>query len=222
MSQTYVEINKYWDRISKVLILIVDAGLNWFFIRTVKTRLLQQHGLAKYKPLVGFNSMLMILSIVMDVMLIGLMSLPNQVVYVQFHPVAYMVKLNIEMSMASLITRLAKNQDAEFRLNSLTYSQDQHTHTGRNRGKKDQGIDPKGPHKASVQAMQLDKESEAMRDDTPGIHKRFDVNVTVERPGSLSTNDGQGDEGQSTNNFQRVGDEVPLTTNAWSPTTKKR
>jgi len=222
VSQTYVEINKYWDRISKVLILIVDAGLNWFFIRTVKTRLLQQHGLAKYKPLVGFNSMLMILSIVMDVMLIGLMSLPNQVVYVQFHPVAYMVKLNIEMSMASLITRLAKNQDAEFRLNSLTYSQDQHTHTGRNRGKKDQGIDPKGPHKASVQAMQLDKESEAMRDDTPGIHKRFDVNVTVERPGSLSTNDGQGDEGQSTNNFQRVGDEVPLTTNAWSPTTKKR
>jgi hypothetical protein len=41
-------------------------------------------------------------------MLIGLMSLPNQVVYVQFHPVAYMVKLNIEMSMASLISRLAR------------------------------------------------------------------------------------------------------------------
>ncbi len=43
-----------------------------------------------------------------QVMLIGLMSLPNQVVYVQFHPVAYMVKLNIEMSMASLIARLAR------------------------------------------------------------------------------------------------------------------
>jgi hypothetical protein len=43
-----------------------------------------------------------------QVMLIGLMSLPNQVVYVQFHPVAYMVKLNIEMSMATLISRLAR------------------------------------------------------------------------------------------------------------------
>ena len=36
------------------------------------------------------------------------MSLPNQVVYIQFHPVTYMVKLNIEMSMASLISRLAR------------------------------------------------------------------------------------------------------------------
>jgi hypothetical protein len=35
------------------------------------------------------------------------MSLPNPVVYIQFHPVTYMVKLNIEMSMASLIIRLA-------------------------------------------------------------------------------------------------------------------
>lgn len=42
-------------------------------------------------------------------MLIGLMSLQNQVVYIQFHPVAYMVKLNIEMSMAGLITKLARN-----------------------------------------------------------------------------------------------------------------
>ena len=41
-------------------------------------------------------------------MLIGLMSLPNQVVYMQFHPVAYMVKLNIEMSMANLIRKIAK------------------------------------------------------------------------------------------------------------------
>lgn len=31
-------------------------------------------------------------------MLIGLMSLPNQNTYIQFHPVVYMAKLNIEMS----------------------------------------------------------------------------------------------------------------------------
>lgn len=38
------------------------------------------------------------------------MFLKNQVVYIQFHPVVYMVKLNIEMSMASLIVRLAKGK----------------------------------------------------------------------------------------------------------------
>lgn len=38
------------------------------------------------------------------------MFLKNQVVYVQFHPVVYMVKLNIEMSMASLIVRLAQGK----------------------------------------------------------------------------------------------------------------
>lgn len=46
-------------------------------------------------------------------MLIGLMSLPNQVVYVQFHPVAYMVKLNIEMSMASLIVHVARGHTSD-------------------------------------------------------------------------------------------------------------
>jgi hypothetical protein len=43
------------------------------------------------------------------------MSFPNPVVYIQFHPVTYMVKLNIEMSMASLIIRLARvNPSNEF------------------------------------------------------------------------------------------------------------
>jgi hypothetical protein len=45
----------------------VDAALNWYFLRTVKIRLVQQHGLVKYKPLVGFNAKLMVLSIAMDV-----------------------------------------------------------------------------------------------------------------------------------------------------------
>ena len=46
----------------------------------------------------------------MMIRLIGLMFLKNQVVYIQFHPVVYMVKLNIEMSMASLVVRLAQGK----------------------------------------------------------------------------------------------------------------
>jgi hypothetical protein len=67
VSETFVKINNVWDKISKVLILIVDAGLNWYFLKTVKTRLVNQHGLTKYAPLVGFNAKLMVLSIAMDV-----------------------------------------------------------------------------------------------------------------------------------------------------------
>lgn len=65
----YVRINEIWDRISKILILIVDAGLNYYFLRTVKERLVTQHGLSKYAPLVTFNARLMIVSILMDVSL---------------------------------------------------------------------------------------------------------------------------------------------------------
>jgi hypothetical protein len=36
------------------------------------------------------------------------MHLSNPMVYTQFHPVAYMVKLNIEMTMASLIKKIAQ------------------------------------------------------------------------------------------------------------------
>jgi hypothetical protein len=62
-----VIINKYWDRTSKFLIMFVDAGLNYFFLRTVKKRLVKYHGLIKYAPLVRFNARLMVLSVSMDV-----------------------------------------------------------------------------------------------------------------------------------------------------------
>lgn len=124
-----VIINKYWDRTSKFLIMFVDAGLNYFFLRTVKLRLVKYHGLNKYAPLVRFNARLMVLSVSMDLMLICLMSLKNQVVYIQFHPVAYMVKLNIELSMASLITKLARgaieDRNNEFIVQSSSHNQSQ-------------------------------------------------------------------------------------------------
>ena len=37
-----------------------------------------------------------------------MMSLPNDIVYLQFHPLAYLVKLHIEMNMAGLITKVVK------------------------------------------------------------------------------------------------------------------
>jgi hypothetical protein len=52
---------------SKVIILLVDAALNIYFIRSVKQRLVKYHGLKKYAALVTFNTRLMVVSILMDV-----------------------------------------------------------------------------------------------------------------------------------------------------------
>ncbi|KAK2033989.1 hypothetical protein LX32DRAFT_679335 [Colletotrichum zoysiae] len=199
-SQTFVTINRYWDRTSKILILLVDAGLNWYFLRVVKNRLLNQHGLMKYKPLVGFNAKLMVLSIAMDAMLIGLMSLPNQVVYIQFHPVAYMVKLNIEMSMASLITRLARDRDSGMEFSSLSYS---HGPSGSRRTGPTPDGHPTGHHetsglkrfrKASIGSSPEDRNLEA----TKGHPTNFDTPVdSPNSPRTLSSSGRQDDKASS-------------------------
>ncbi|KAH0606865.1 uncharacterized protein H6S33_003699 [Morchella sextelata] len=113
VSERYIAINAVWDRIEKIIILLIDAALNWYFIRVVKARLVSQ-GLTKYDKLVQFNVKIVMVSLTMDALIIGLMSLKNGAVYIQLHPLAYTVKLNIEMSMADLITKIARDkQDIE-------------------------------------------------------------------------------------------------------------
>jgi hypothetical protein len=203
-SKTFVKINNVWDKISKLLILIVDAGLNWYFLRTVKQRLVKQHGLTKYQPLFSFNIKLMVLSIAMDVgrlifllfadpvlmdhiqvTLIGLMFLKNQVVYIQFHPVVYIVKLNIEMSMASLVVRLAQgkpgndmypeesfqgssNKGTQLRSDLRSeYHGQQHLHIR----------SVHTPKRAGKNVLEDDYSAESLR----GIHCQTDYDVTVEQ-----------------------------------------
>ncbi|OWY54234.1 hypothetical protein AA0118_g11154 [Alternaria tenuissima] len=106
INSTYHIVNEYWDRIEKGLYLLVDAALNWYFLKTVKENLIN-NGLTKYNKLVRFNQQIVMVSLLMDVMIIAAMSIPNSFVYIQFHPLAYLVKLNIEMTMANLIKRIA-------------------------------------------------------------------------------------------------------------------
>ncbi|KAL0567217.1 hypothetical protein V5O48_014775 [Marasmius crinis-equi] len=109
ISQEFHDINIWWDRCEKCIYLIVDALLNWYFIRTVKNRLVVHNGLKKYAKLVRFNTQIIFVSLSMDVLIIAMMSLRNDFVYMQFHPVAYTVKLNIEMAMGNLITKVARD-----------------------------------------------------------------------------------------------------------------
>lgn len=157
-------------------------------------------------------------------MLIGLMSLPNQVVYIQFHPVAYMVKLNIEMSMASLITRLAKNNDSGFRFNSLSYSQGpsggQRTNPNQldedHRRQHETGL--KSFHQTSIGLASAGRDLEATHPSGAGIHRRVDVEVSIESPKSTpSSIEGHHDDAGSGNSFYRIDDEDSLTSHPGHP-----
>ncbi|EXJ70719.1 uncharacterized protein A1O5_05709 [Cladophialophora psammophila CBS 110553] len=110
----FVVVNKYWDKATKFIILFIDAGLNLYFLHTVNARLVRNVGLTKYRSLVSFNIKLMVVSVLMDCMIIGMMFFHNQLVFMSFHPVAYTVKLNIELSMANLIRKIATSRENDF------------------------------------------------------------------------------------------------------------
>ncbi|KAH8647747.1 hypothetical protein BX600DRAFT_389616 [Xylariales sp. PMI_506] len=112
ISEKYVWINDRWDRCEKVIYLMVDGALNFYFIYLVQTGLVEG-GLTKYRSLVRFNKIIVVFSLSMDVLIISMMSLDNTFVYMQFHPFAYIIKLNIEMSMAKLIGKIAKHRRRE-------------------------------------------------------------------------------------------------------------
>lgn len=65
ISARYEYINNIWDRCEKIIFLMVDAALNWLFIRTVRDSLVRQ-GLTKYDRLVRFNQCIVGLSLAMD------------------------------------------------------------------------------------------------------------------------------------------------------------
>ncbi|KAI5210554.1 hypothetical protein E4T39_00338 [Aureobasidium subglaciale] len=187
VNQTFVAINRYWDRLSKVLIMLVDAFLNWYFVYVVRARLVKYHGLRKYKPLVGYYTRLGLVSVAMDVMLIGLMSLRNHILFVQFHPVAYMVKLNIEMSMADMIVKVARTSENDVRPKSSSQTpfpeRSYHQHTLHEND--DMHIGPKNT--AVIAHSQLDQ---AQREDIKGISRQREVQVFVGDLDSDSRSDG--------------------------------
>ncbi|EEB97305.1 hypothetical protein MPER_03409, partial [Moniliophthora perniciosa FA553] len=86
----------------------LDLSLNITFIILVKKRLVD-NGLKKYYPVMRFNEYIILLSISMDILLLGVTALKNGFVYCQFHPVVYIVKLQIEMTMSRLLIKVARS-----------------------------------------------------------------------------------------------------------------
>ncbi|WXC56813.1 hypothetical protein SNK03_002744 [Fusarium graminearum] len=108
INDRWIRLNSIWDRCEKVIFAVVDGVLNGYFIYLVRSRLVE-NGLTKYIPLYRMNLGLIVLSLSLDIVLVGLMSLPSSLVYLSFHPVAYLLKLQIEMKMAELITKIVRS-----------------------------------------------------------------------------------------------------------------
>ncbi|EWY84383.1 hypothetical protein FOYG_11843 [Fusarium oxysporum NRRL 32931] len=105
-SQKYT--NMVFEKAEKSFFLIIDLALNLYFLYLVRYRLIAD-GLGKYWRLFNFNAGMVFISTSMDILLLGFLSLPDPYLYVQFAPLAYMVKLYIELMMANLISKVVKS-----------------------------------------------------------------------------------------------------------------
>ncbi|KAF7532537.1 hypothetical protein G7Z17_g13627 [Cylindrodendrum hubeiense] len=107
ISPAWVHVNDIWDRTEKAIFAVVDVCLNLYFVYLVRSSLIE-YGLTKYVLLYRFNLAMVVVSVTMDILIIATMSLSNTFLYVIFHPLAYLVKLHIELSMADLIAKIVK------------------------------------------------------------------------------------------------------------------
>ncbi|GAB1319389.1 hypothetical protein MFIFM68171_09599 [Madurella fahalii] len=107
ISATWIRINSIWDRMEKAIFACIDTSLNLYFMWLVKSKLVEG-GLTQYKLVYQVNLVLVWFSISLDILLIGLMSLRDDAVYVQVHPLTYLAKLHIEMNMAELLGKVIK------------------------------------------------------------------------------------------------------------------
>ncbi|KAK7047806.1 hypothetical protein VNI00_006134 [Paramarasmius palmivorus] len=108
INHQFIHLNHWWDRFEKSVYLCLDLSLNITFIVLVKKRLVD-YGLKKYYPVMRFNEYIIFVSIGMDILLLGMTALKNGFVYCQFHPVVYIVKLQIEMTMSRLLIKVARS-----------------------------------------------------------------------------------------------------------------
>lgn len=147
------------------------------------------------------------------------MFLKNQIVYIQFHPVVYMVKLNIEMSMASLIVRLAKGKSE-----NDAYSEEFGSSTGPSNSQSDKRSRAKS-NQNQFQSFQLTSAKGGGRskihsrndsDESLGqIHRTTELNVVVEHVDKAKgSSEGSSSRSSHETPHSMFGDETPLHKNS--------
>ncbi|KAF4460977.1 hypothetical protein FALBO_12231 [Fusarium albosuccineum] len=124
-----VKLNIIFEKFEKSFFLVIDLALNLYFLYLVRFRLIAD-GLAKYWQLFNFNAGMVVISTSMDILLLGFLSLPDPYLYVQFAPLAYIVKLYIELMMANLISKVVRSSSARHQEGWYTSSKDKSNPTG--------------------------------------------------------------------------------------------
>lgn len=81
VSPAWVHLNFIWEKVEKSVFLVVDLALNMYFLYLVRSRLISK-GLTKYWRLYHFNASIVLVSVAMDLLLLGLLSLQNPYRYV--------------------------------------------------------------------------------------------------------------------------------------------
>lgn len=81
VSPAWVRLNFIYERVEKTIFLMVDLVLNIYFLHLVRSDLISK-GLKKYWPLFKFTVGMVFVSTSMDILLLGLQSLPNTYEYV--------------------------------------------------------------------------------------------------------------------------------------------
>lgn len=123
----------------------------------------------------------------------------------------YLTKLNIEMSLASLIARLAQNGNNDVHFNSLSYTGGTHWPQGRanqHSAPADHEVALKSFTQSRAHAERQDGDSDDS-DAAAGIQKRFDVEVTVSPSSSRHPHAATG--------YKGTEDEMSLAHNAGYP-----
>ncbi|OAA74753.1 hypothetical protein LEL_08334 [Akanthomyces lecanii RCEF 1005] len=116
-----VQLMKTIERAEKAFFLMLDMGLSLIFLYMVRFRLISL-GLVKYWRLFYFNIAAICLSTTMDALFVGMLSLPSPYLYVQFAPVAYIVKLHVELTMAALIAQVVQSSVNDASLSDIQHS----------------------------------------------------------------------------------------------------
>ncbi|KAF4991463.1 hypothetical protein FDECE_14033 [Fusarium decemcellulare] len=186
ISSTWINVNHIYDRIEKGLFLIIDAALHTYFMYLIRVKLIA-NGLDKYTPLLRFNFAMVAVSMSLDVILIGSMSIGNGFIYVQFHPLVYMLKLHIELNISSLIVKVVRATGDNSSYKNDYYNQGtelQSKPMGNNTigGTASKGRANTGPLFSSTNEARIDTDAEGLgRTNTTsrGITKIIQTQVTV-------------------------------------------
>lgn len=142
-------------------------------------------------------------------LIIGTMFLKNGAVFLQFHPVAYIVKLKIELSMTNLIRRISQEAVRDISGSGETSSMV--------RSRREFGVPATDHNDAHISAGKHGEDMEHALEELGQVHQKREYTVQVSS--AVKPPGGHGHDGRSSSTSTKDGNEYPMKTDAASDET---